>query len=639
MANKNKMGALVNEPAAELTDPATSSPPPKASKTKKIKQPRIPFRQRITLSGMLLWTVLGAILMGGGLAGYYALEVLYENKLHDTWAILFLQLEQQGSWLTHRMEQFYFQKTDPSESPDLEKHIADEVLWIDPAGGLKTVSGDMPSTMQFSNFGLKSADLPARYTLVQYTGVSYLARKAKRIEIPTENLSAGDYLLLYRIDIPSWFAPTAAGETKNTFYLVTKEGKLLFSNRDNVTGVNYSGRPLVQKFISNPLRQGQVEFQSEDGPAYGFFYEAPQTNIMMFIETNKEVALAVVKEIAVRFSIVLFIILALTGLLLQFPITSLVIAPMRELIRVADEVGDGNFDVMPRREGLGELNVLSGSFKEMAKNLIARDARIQTLLLETKDKARLADELAIAHSIQNNFLLNPPLPADSGIEVAAQYTPAAEVAGDWYGYFYEPATHQSVFAIADVSGHGAGSAMFTAIIAAAFEETRETASQSGTLFPLDAFAVKLNRLILRLGHGKMHATLLVASYQKGKPEIHILNAGHPAPVKVRSQDSGVLNEPVIGQSDLLGIHADFQPTIVSVAFPLGTSLFMFTDGLIEGSPDHKLYSERRLNKAAKVSKNQSVNHMVVRIYEDWKDHLKGQPALDDVCLLAVRAAA
>ena len=61
---------------------------------------------RLTIAGLLLVTVLTSILTAGGIAGIYALSVVYSNKLTDTWAILFLELENQGNQLTQTFEAF-----------------------------------------------------------------------------------------------------------------------------------------------------------------------------------------------------------------------------------------------------------------------------------------------------------------------------------------------------------------------------------------------------------------------------------------------------------------------------------------------------------------------------------------------------
>jgi serine phosphatase RsbU (regulator of sigma subunit) len=620
------------EPNAE--NPETTAIAAKAEKTEKAqkKAKRRFARPRLTISSLLLGTVLAAILLAGGLAGLYALSVVYQNKLTDTWAILFLELESQGNHLTQTFEQFRGRPGSDDMPPDV-------ILKVNQSGRFEKIRGDFPDTLTPSDLSLASAKLGSKWTVLQFAGDHYLtlgSGGAGLMRWLGEGVTTGSYFLMWKIDLSKWLGEAVKSPERNTLYLLTKEGRLIFSNDPEITQTNYIQRKLIQQFISAPLNQGQLEFEAEQGDAYGFFYEVPTTNIVMFVETLKSVAMAPVRSLAVHFSIVLLFLIGGVGLLLQFPLTSL-IAPMKELVRLAAEIGDGNFQIKPRMEGFGELKVLTQSFSEMAKNLLSRDEKINGLLVEQQEKFRLANELSIAHSIQENFLLKAVLPEDAGLEIAAEYVPATEVAGDWYGYFFNDATGEAVIAIADVSGHGAGSAMFTAIIAATFEETRAR-SAGLDAFPMEDFMRRLNRLFMKLGKGTIHATMLMARYRRDKNEVEFLNAGHPFPILYPPPGTGAA-EPVNLRSDLLGLSLDFFPVAKTVSLPPGASILMYTDGLIEGSPDKRLFSEKRLIRIGRDNPPSSPSALVERVREEWTEHLKGQTAADDLCLLALKAAA
>lgn len=593
------------------------------------------LRERMTISSLLLMTVLAAILAAGGVAGFYALNIVYRNKLIDTWAILFLELESQGHRILQRIEEY------PTFGKGMSRtgRQPDVVVEVTGSNQLRKIYGGFPEHVSTDDLNLTTTKLNDKWSVLQFSGEDYLTVAASDTLVTKllgHSVSDGAYFLMWKVNVAEWLPNATREGYLNKLYLLSKQGRVLFTNSPEITQTNYVQRPLVQKFISVPLNQGQLEFDAEEGGAYGFFYEVPNTNIVMFVETLKSVALASVRELAINYTIVLLFILGAVGILLQFPLSSL-IAPMKELVRLAAEIGSGNFSVQPKQEGFGELRVLSNSFVEMAKNLNARDEHINVLLLEQQEKARLAGELQIAHAIQENFLSRYSLPEEAGLEVAAKYTPAEEVAGDWYGYFYNEKNGETVLSIADVSGHGAGSAMFTAIIAAEFEQTRAKA-MGLSAFPLEDFVNNLNQLILKLGHGGVHATLLIARYKKGSGKVEFINAGHTFPVVIPPKETNQKPESVPLRSDPLGLSQYFQPVVKSIPFKRGTSILMFTDGLIEGSPDHRLYKEKRLHRSAQIESHQTVKQMLENIYEDWLDHLGGKQALDDVCLLAVKAA-
>ena len=93
--------------------------------------------------------------------------------------------------------------------------------------------------------------------------------------------------------------------------------------------------------------------------------------------------------------------------------------------------------------------------------MVKRDLKIKKFNEEEIHTIRMKNQLAITSSIQQNFLPKDiPLENKTGITIAARYFPAEEAAGDWYHYYYDERCEEVVIALADVSGHGAGAAMF-----------------------------------------------------------------------------------------------------------------------------------------------------------------------------------
>ena len=151
-------------------------------------------------------------------------------------------------------------------------------------------------------------------------------------------------LLLWRINIGTWFVSANKALDQTNVYVVTKEGRLLYSNNPDITTVSYVNRPLVQKFIEIPFRQGQLEFSDHEtkDASYGFFYGIPDTNMVIFAETSRSNALGQVRTIMIRFIFVVLIVLIVSLVLLQLPLSS-VTAPMHDLLKLVTEVSRGNF--------------------------------------------------------------------------------------------------------------------------------------------------------------------------------------------------------------------------------------------------------------------------------------------------------
>src|SRR5690606_18151355 len=137
--------------------------------------------------------------------------------------------------------------------------------------------------------------------------------------------------------------------------------------------------------------------------------------------------------------------------------------------------------------------------------------------------------------------------------ITAKYVPATEVAGDWYHHWHNERTGESVVFMADVSGHGAGSSMFTAIIAGIFKHLAPEAE----FYPVERFLETVNKLILELGSGQWHASVQVVRFVKGETQARIRNAGHPPPVHVtrRGQTAaGPAATSIMMQSSVLGLE-------------------------------------------------------------------------------------
>ncbi len=597
------------------------------------------WKDRLTLRFLMVLTAVLSIVVAGGVIGYYSITVVYESKVVDGWAILFLELEKRSNELSEKLERFVLAdgSGEQGASP-FERQIRqfpDMMYFIDASGSLLRVAGKGPEKVPPKELGLETAALTDSSSLLQLAGENFVAIQMtsnRLAETIHDKITPGNYLLMWKIDTSPWTSTLEKYSDRMTVYLTTKQGKLIYSNKEQIDGQSFQKRPLVQRFVADPFRQGQIAFNGDDGASYGFYSEVPKTNMLMFVEISRRVALAVVTESILGMVWVLLGVLAVAALLLQFVVGRMT-APIRDLVSLTRDIGQGRFTAVPTRMGFGELSLLSKSFVSMAENLRAREDDVRVLMEEQKKTIRLEGELAVTKGIQENFLPQEELPALSGLDVAVRYDPAEECGGDWYGYFYDPQSGETVCAIADVSGHGAGAAMFTAIIAATFEEVRQ---ESSGHFSLEELARRLNGLINKLGRGRWHATMFAMRYVRGGSQIEVLNAGHPAPLMIQPQETGLPAEFISMPADMIGLSPELKPSVQKIPFSKGMSLLMFTDGLIEGHPEGKPYRQKRLFNSSKVYANQTARYLVDSVHEDWKTFLESRPPLDDVCLFAVR---
>jgi len=594
------------------------------------------LRPRITISRWITGIVVMGFLLATTTLGYMALSILSENKRRDFWAMMFMTVEIRGGQISRAL-----QEAAGLIDPDLRSRPA-LVLRPLPDGNFQIASGPgAGEKVAPPEFKLQGNSMRARYNLLSWKGRHYVAQLAEQGMVPDVpgRGAAGseEYLFLWPVNLLRLFGAEATAGGPGVFYAVTTEGDLLVSTSRNITATNFASRRLVQKFVSNEFRQGQLEYPDPQGNSMlGVFFEIPESNIVLFSETPKDKALGPVYQLRKRYVALSLLTMLLTVVVVLFALRP-VVDPMADLVRVAAGISSGDFSVRPALKGIGETQVLNMAFLAMAKDLEARDLAINLLHEEQKGKIRLEAELAVAKSIQDNFMPRESIAPESGVLISPSYTPAAEAAGDWYSYSYDPATGESVVAIADVSGHGAGSAMFTAIIAGMFEYQRK--SSLGRPFPVESFFRGCNHLILTLGRTKWHATMQLATWNRGSDEIVVYNAGHP-PAVVTPSSPNPEPEVISPQSHVVGMAAEFELGQQKVSLPVGASLLMYTDGLLEGAnAEGTQFGQRRILRACKAAAEMIPVNFVEKVVGDWRKHLAGTPQDDDVCVMVMKRVA
>ena len=165
------------------------------------------------------------------------------------------------------------------------------------------------------------------------------------------------------------------------------------------------------------------------------------------------------------------------------------------------------------------------------------------------------------------------LPALAGIATTARYLPASRthsVGGDWYeGLLLDG--QRIALVVGDVTGHGVAAAADMALIRGMVTALLHSGvSVAGVFSEVSG--------VLRQRPGLLLATAALAVVDVAAATLTFATAGHPPPVvrlpdgQVRILDSA--NAPIIG-------HEWTRSVAETVPFPPGSTLVMFTDGLVE----------------------------------------------------------
>lgn len=599
------------------------------------------FRRKISLRNYLTTIVFLSVSIASSVAGVSAYNMQYEKALGDTWAIMFLEGEKVGLDLaTLILNTPYRTRLKRSRTFVNAVRKPDSIYQIENDELAQRIWGKDAPDFKATDLGSRKLDFSSAGNVFRLKDKIYVGKilgSSQAKKFITLKKSKAIYLGVWEVDLNYWLKAYGTDHYgEKTIYLTSNLGALLATLDPAINTKNLNGRALVQKFINQSLSQGNLHFTGADGEAYyGFFFEIPDTNVVVFRETSKSASLAVVKNNAKKFILILGAILVLLLLLLQLPLRS-VIRPLSELVILARQVSQGNFKVAVTGTGFGEIVTLTTTFSEMAKNLVSRDNSINKLVVEQQDKIRMEREFAMAKSVQDNFLPKNPLPTESGLTMASIYVPAAQVAGDWFNFDYNPATGESIFVVADVSGHDLAASMFTAVIAGIFFDIRQCNQQR---FPSMDFGSRLNAAILKYGQHKWHSTMLVVRFIRGEKELEVMNCGHTFPLLFSGKE-GSKTKSIMISSTPVGMEEKFNGVIKKVPFNPGDTFLMYTDGITEKRQDSgKVYGVKRLIQAGDRLVHKPVRDLVNELKNDADNFSNNAPASDDVCILALRIVA
>jgi PAS domain S-box-containing protein len=249
------------------------------------------------------------------------------------------------------------------------------------------------------------------------------------------------------------------------------------------------------------------------------------------------------------------------------------------------------------------------------------------------DNARLyRQQRKLAEGLQRSLLTAPP---ESDVaEIVVRYHPAiaaAEVGGDWYDAFVQP-SGATMLVIGDVVGHDTEAAAAMGQLRGMLRGVayRDGIGPARVLSDLDA-AVQGLRM------GTLATAALVRIEQDGEERAAGLtrlcwsNAGHPPPLVVHPD--GRIEELTGARAELmLGVNPDVARTETETTVACGSTVLLYTDGLVEGRDLLLDDGTERLIAAL----GELVGLPLPELCDALLDRLRPEGLQDDVALVAVR---
>jgi sigma-B regulation protein RsbU (phosphoserine phosphatase) len=278
----------------------------------------------------------------------------------------------------------------------------------------------------------------------------------------------------------------------------------------------------------------------------------------------------------------------------------------------------------------------------------------QLLRQREQELLKFERDLQIGRQIQKGFLPET-LPSAPGWEIAARFSPAREVAGDFYDAFMLAPDHLG-FVVADVCDKGVGAALFMALVrslirvytqqrysvlaadpsAAAFGGEGPRAIGASGLALKEALILTNDYIGQNHLNMNMFATVFAGVVNLENGQVAYVNGGHNAPVILEPGPS-LIRLPSTGPA--VGMVPGFQFRVDQAHMDPGDLLVAFTDGIPDArDPQGQFFTEPRLLRIVAAMGGMSSEHVASEIQEQLVAHISTAAQFDDITMVVIRRA-
>ena len=238
---------------------------------------------------------------------------------------------------------------------------------------------------------------------------------------------------------------------------------------------------------------------------------------------------------------------------------------------------------------------------------------------------QMEEELTLAAAIQDAALpKNFRLPYES-IELYALMTPARQVGGDFYDFFFiRPG--QIVLVIADVSGKGVPASLFMMRAKTAIKNYARSGLGPAKLLE------SVNNALCEGNDTDMFVTVWLGIMDLETGLMRCANAGHEYPVLMRAGGDYELIKDKHGL--VLAEFEDIPMKEYEIRMNSGDRLFVYTDGVPEAiSSSREQYGTTRMTECLNSLKACSQQELLTGVLEDIRHFAGDEEQFDDITML------
>ncbi len=262
--------------------------------------------------------------------------------------------------------------------------------------------------------------------------------------------------------------------------------------------------------------------------------------------------------------------------------------------------------------------------KSMQDAIKKQNEEMAVLLTQLQEQQAVTDEeITTARSVQRH-LLPAEKPLLPGFDIDFLMNPSDMVGGDVLDII-DLGAGQYGFLLADVSGHGVGSAFMTGMIHAWIRSRLKPDTDPGD------FLKQLNSYLYEHSPEEMYITLFLGILDSSTSQMRFVLAGHPNPVII---DNGRVYEMDQDMTyGIVGIEEDIEPVVGTLEVKPGKGIIIFSDGL----PDYLFtFSEAEDVLLNLISKLQNSGEFTLeRLYQTALELGGHSHPADDIAILSL----
>ena len=238
---------------------------------------------------------------------------------------------------------------------------------------------------------------------------------------------------------------------------------------------------------------------------------------------------------------------------------------------------------------------------------------------------RIESELSIARNIQMSMVPNV-FPQREGLDMYATMSPAKEVGGDLYGYYFE--NDKLYFAVGDVSGKGVPASLFMAQATRLFL----TLAKQG-MTPAEICTHMNDALSGEDNESGMFVTFFLGLIDLSTGHLDFCNAGHNPPV-IGGANGGDFLE--MKANAPIGLFPGIEYEGEEINSIKGRPLFIYTDGLNEAENTvQEQFGDDHLLDILRHTHFDSAQQTIEKMKVEVEQHRNGAEPNDDLTMMCI----